>query len=370
MTQMTVSPQTHDNAKPAQERHVRHGLIEDWRDALGILLLLVVAAFFGALITRAWPSSDDASTGSGSELASRVANLEAKLAAAGGSALKDRVAKIEARITGVETALATSSAANNQENLALPAGTAKLVGDLGTRLTVLETKTATTPDDILSAKTSIETLSSTSAQITTHLDDIAGRLSKLESSDLLDLARRASLATAIANLTRAAQGSSPFKTEYDVVSALVPGDAHLTAIAPLAVKGLPTTGTLIAAFGSRADAALDAERLAKGKTWGTQLWANFSSLVSWRATGETEGNSSESRLARAELRLKAGDLEAAVKELSAIKSAARKPLASWLANAQARVKLETTLAALNTQAIEAITGSAGSSEPVPQLPAP
>lgn len=353
MTQMPVAPQT----------SVRHGLIEDWRDALGILLLLVVAAFFGALITRVWPVSDDTPASPNSEISSRLTALETK---PGASGLSQRIANLEARVTGFEKTLAASGVPNA---IATAAPDTRL-DEIVARLTVLETRTATTPDDILAAKTSIETLTAASTATTTRIDDVAVRLAKLESSDLLDLARRASLATAIANLTRAAQGSSPFKAEYDVVAALVPGDAHLAGIAPLAIKGIPTTGTLVSSFSTKADQAMDAEGLSKGKTWGQQLWANFAALVSWRTTGESEGNSSESRLARAELRLKSGDLEAAVKELNAIRGAARKPLASWLANAQARVTLEASLAALNTKAIQAITGPTDTSEPVPQLPAP
>jgi hypothetical protein len=202
------------------------------------------------------------------------------------------------------------------------------------------------------------------------MDNVATRLEKLESSDLLALARRASLASSIANLTRAAQGSSPFKTEYDVVAALLPGDARLQDISPYAPAGLPTVGTLISSFGTSADAAMDADNQSRGKTWWTRLWANFASLVSWRSTAEQEGNTTESRLARAGIRLKAGDLQAAVAELDAIKGAARKPIAAWLAKASSRVKVEATLAALNSEAIEAITGPTDSSEPVPQLPTP
>ena len=355
MTQMPVAPQT----------SVRHGLIEDWRDALGILLLLVVAAFFGALVTRVWPVSDDTPASPNSEISSRLTALETK---PGASGLSQRIANLEARVAGFEKTLPASGAPNATTS-ASPE-TAKRLDELVARLSVLETRTATTPADVSAAKTSIETLTAASTATTTRIDDVAVRLAKLESSDLLDLARRASLATAIANLTRAAQGSSPFKTEYDVVAALVPGDTHLASIAPLAIKGIPTTGTLVTTFSTRAEQAMDAEGLSKGKTWGQQLWANFAALVSWRATGESDGNSSESRLARAELRLKSGDLEAAVKELNAIKGAARKPLASWLANAQARVTLEASLAALNTKAIQAITGPTDTSEPVPQLPAP
>jgi hypothetical protein len=119
-----------------------------------------------------------------------------------------------------------------------------------------------------------------------------------------------------------------------------------------------------------ADAALDAESRQQGQGGFSQLWANFTSMVSWRSTAETEGSSTESRLARAEIRLKAGDLTAAVRDLSAIKGAARKPLSPWLQKAAARVKVEAALAQLNSSAIEAITGPKPDSEPVPQPPPP
>jgi hypothetical protein len=248
--------------------------------------------------------------------------------------------------------------------------TAKRLENISTRVVELETRTTGVPEAMTATKTSLEALTGTTTAVATRMDDVSTRLEKLESSDLLDLARRASLASAIANLTRAAQGSSPFRTEYDIVAALLPANQSLKDVASHAATGLPTTGTLITTFGNTADAALDAESRQQGQGGFSQLWANFTSMVSWRSTAETEGSSTESRLARAEIRLKAGDLTAAVRELSAIKGAARKQLAPWLQKASARVKVEAALAQLNSSAIEAITGPKPDGEPVPQLPAP
>lgn len=337
-------------ALPKPDRPVRSGLIEDWRDAVWVLLLLLVAAFSGALITRFWPASgDDAATG---DLAARVATLEASIAKDGRrdvATLKDRVAKLETRQKSIETALVTPGPAPAATT---PATTpVSATPDLRKEIAALTTR-------IAAAEAKTETL--------TALD---ARIAKLEGSDLLDLARRASLATAVANLMRAAQGSAPFKTEYDVVAAMMPGDARLAAIAPIAEKGLPTVGTLIGTFGNIADAARDAEEAAKGKTWWDKLWAHFTSLVSVRSVGETQGASTDARLARGEVRLKAGDLAAAVKELSSIGGVARDALASWLTQAKARVTLEASLAAVNGSAIAALTNDPNA-EPVPQLPPP
>jgi HPt (histidine-containing phosphotransfer) domain-containing protein len=56
------------------------------------------------------------------------------------------------------------------------------------------------------------------------------------------------------------------------------------------------------------------------------------------STAETDGSSTESRLARAEIRLKAGDLTAAVRELSAIKGAARSVGATRLGDVASEVQ--------------------------------
>jgi hypothetical protein len=306
--------------------------------------------------------------------------------------LKDRVAKLESRLTQTEAAMAAGAmgselAATAFKSLTPGAGptpgsavaappadpASKLIADLGTRLTALEAKTATTPDDVRAAKDAIGTLTANLTEVGGKIDGIAERLTKIESSDLLEMARRASLATAIANLSRAAQGSAPFKQEYDVAAALVQGDARVAAIAPLAARGVPTASTLIASFGNLADAALDAERIAKSEGWWSRIWANLMSLVSARTVGETDLNTNEGRLARAEVRLAAGDLSAAVKELNAIEGEAREPLKVWLGDAKARLDLEATLAELNTRAIEALaspTSAAAAADPVPQGPAP
>jgi len=371
MSELTALP-GNGAAKPPPERRVRHGLIEDWRDAVGILFLLLVAAVFGALLARFLPGGEDARE---IELEARVTALEsrAQKPASELDAVNDRIAKLDKRLATAEAAVSAgrlaseAAAAGANAALGAPATDRNLIDDLSARLTALETKT---PADIQSAKDGIASLTTGIADMSTRVDAFADRIAKLENSDLLVLARRASLATAIANLMRAAQGSAPFKTEYDVVAAIVPNDPVLAVIEPLAVKGLPTTGTLIATFGRAADAALDAETLAKGggSMW-SALWANFMATISARPLGETPVNSTAGRIARAETRMKAGDLAAAVRELNAIQGAARAPLAPWLAQASARVHLESALAKLNTQAVAALSAPA-STEPVPQLPTP
>jgi hypothetical protein len=390
MDETASSSPGNGSPRPA-ERRVRHGLIEDWRDAVGILLLLLVAAFFGAMITRYWPAGDEEVAQSPTDITARVAGIEARLAKEKGAdfvALKDRVAKLETRLRNAEIQITAGNVAGSLAATAFgavptpgtgpsPAGAVpvpqtalaanKALDDLGARLTALEAKIGTTPDDV-------KTLSTNVTDIGAKIDGFTARLAKIEDSDLLEMARRASFATAIANLTRAAQGSAPFKAEYDVVAAMAPNDTRIADIAPIAATGLPTASTLMASFIDVAYAVKNAERLANSNGWWAQLWANFMSLVSSRTVGETGDDTAEGRVARAEVRLKAGDLRAAVRELESVEGPASAPLKPWLAEASARIKLETELADLNTRAVEALqaptTTAADPAAPVPQMPEP
>lgn len=382
MNQLPVSPGT-DPSRERDTRVRRHGLIEDWRDALGILLLLFVAAFLGAVLSRFWPETDVQGDPEYATLDMRLSALEGKLANLAQSrdmtATRGKLDTLERRLGAIETSFAelgaapttgvtagTGPSAASQSLL----GTAKRVEAIATRLDGLEARTGALPDEMAAARKSLDTLASGATGLQSSVDDIATRIARLESSDILDLARRASLASAIANLTRASQVSAPFRTEYDIVAQLLPEDADLKAIARHAASGLPTTGTLISTFANAAAAALDAERAGKGTDTVSRLWGNVSGLVTWRSTADKAGSSTESRLARAEMKLKAGDLPAAVAELAAIRGPAAKPLAAWLQTAGARVKVEATLARLNARAIEAITARPAAATPAPTPPAP
>jgi len=375
MNQLQLPPGT-DATMPRTERRQRHGLIEDWRDALGIVLLLFVAAFLGAVLSRFWPETEVRGETEFADMETRLSAIEGKLANLSQSrdmtAARTRIDTLEKRLSTMEASFAALGEPASADKTA-PAtllATAKRVEAMAQRLTELETRTAPLPEDLAKAKSTLETLAAGSTGVQSSLNDLSTRMSKLEASDILDLARRASVASAVANLTRAAQGSSPFRTEYDVVAGLLPGNNNLHEIQRHAATGLPTTGTLISTFGNTATAALAAERNGKGTDGMSRLWSNVSGLVTWRSTSETAGSSTESRLARAEIRLKAGDLAAAVKELSAIRGSAARPLSTWLQKAQARVSVEATLAELNTQAINAIKSRPAGETPPTQTPAP
>lgn len=385
-----------DQASGKSGRPVRHGMIEDWRDALGILLMLFIAAVSGALIARFWPEPE--TTQGATELSDRLGALETRFSVVTSAnepdiaSLKTRVAALETRVKAAEAALGTGAPTIAAQTPASPtdvvtapvspstaqiSDAATAVAQINARLAALEGdkeahKTLGTKVDEVSAKVQTQGDQLIAlANLKTNLEALDARLAQIEQSDLMTMARRAALSASVANLMRATQGSGSFTAEYDAVAAMMPSDdPALTVAKKYAPSGLPTVGVLTATFDKAANAAMDAERSATGADWMTRLWANVMSLVTVRAVGEAQGDSTESRIARAELRLKAGDLRAAVAELQPITGAARTAFDDWYAQADARVKLETSLANLSTNAAAALAEPPRSSEPVPQLPVP
>ena len=85
--------------------------------------------------------------------------------------------------------------------------------------------------------------------------------------------------------------------------------------------------------------------------WVGRAWARLADLVSVRRTGEVEGAGNEARVARAEARLAAGDLAAAVAEVSALSGPGDEAAADWLARARARLAVDEALAVLSRHAL-------------------
>ncbi|MBU6155502.1 MAG: hypothetical protein KJS87_01100, partial [Alphaproteobacteria bacterium] len=163
-----MSPGT-DPARSRDQRLKRHGLIEDWRDALGILLLLFVAAFLGAVLSRFWPEADVQSEPDFANLDMRLTALEGKTAnlsqARDVTAARTKLDTLERRLAAIETSFAaigatpvptdtTGASAAASSLLA----TARRVEAMETRLTSLETRTRTLPDDMTAARSKIEAL--------------------------------------------------------------------------------------------------------------------------------------------------------------------------------------------------------------------
>jgi len=379
-------PETDESALDEPRARRGFGIFPD--GAIGIFFLLFLAAISGGLIAAYWPWVQGGSESSTTN--DRLTTLESRLgqiaaghapnvaAAAFGeeqknlSALKMRLDADEARLTAMEKASGeldssdlgalktdidkdaagiaqlNGRVAKLEQNPAMSQPSAQALaqlrkdldtrtqaqadagGRLGERVAALE-KTAPPADLAIRLD---------SFALKTGEDALEMRVAKLEGQNPSDVMRRAASLLALADLARASAGAEPFSVELSALRALEPSAPELADLSKYASLGAPTRAMLSERFSSQADSILAAERSGEARNWTQRLWANLANLVSIRRVGQPLGDSSESRVARAETDLHAGDLDRAVGEVTALKGAARNAATPWLAQAQARLAVD------------------------------
>ncbi len=193
-----------------------------------------------------------------------------------------------------------------------------------------------------------------------QFSDIEQRVVALETGNDAQVMRAASLAMAVANLSRAAAGSTPFVHELTVVQALAPDQPQLAALAAHAPTGLPTIAALRSEFPAFGRAAIRADRVAGATSWWESLLANLQSMITVRDIEETEGDTVTAIVSRIETLLVEGRLNDALLAAGSLSPAAQEAIAPWLNQARPRADLEAAIANLNADVLAAIAASGGS----------
>lgn len=182
-------------------------------------------------------------------------------------------------------------------------------------------------------------------------------------------AKRISYALGLREMERALGGSGPYAVELDTLSKLLDASEADPAIAQLrtyADTGVQTRAALEARFDPTAAAIVRADAasgVAPG--WAGRTYAFVTSLVMIRPLGERDGADAPSRVARAQLRLEEGDLDAAVRELDALDGPAAEAAAAWLNDARARLAAEQALAQLTATLTQKLNEAAGPAHAAP-----
>lgn len=192
-------------------------------------------------------------------------------------------------------------------------------------------------------------------------------------------------AVALAHLGTNLERGYPFEREYDDASAAFssnPGSlARLTPLRQWAESGIPTRSALREALETQGDDIVRAAILEGADTWWQAIVAHVKALVVSRPTpdgdipaaGTPDGDRAPAIVARAEARLRDGDVSAALSELSSLSGAAADTAQAWSAAARARISADETMAALedslrtSASAPRAMTPAA---QPEPMLSAP
>ncbi len=138
----------------------------------------------------------------------------------------------------------------------------------------------------------------------------------------------------------------PFAAELETVRKLGPDLPALQDLVPLSA-GVATPAILAARF-----APLPATLIAAGDAPVTDMWGRIQRwarrLITVRPVGEAAGSDPGAIAARAEMRLQAGDLDAALAEVRQLQGPAAEAAAEWRAEAERRLALERALTALDT----------------------
>jgi hypothetical protein len=182
---------------------------------------------------------------------------------------------------------------------------------------------------------------------------LAGRLDQLEGVQTRT-AESAAAALAASALMDAAQTSGPFPDAFSALAAVSPPSAELRALKHLADTGAPSRAALAAEFPDYAARAAGAAH-APGEGLLARIAAAFARVVVVRRVGDMGGNGVDALLARAELQVRDGDIDRALRTLDALSPAGREALAPWRVRAEQRAEIDRRVTGLRAQALEDLT---------------
>ena len=364
--------------------------------AVALAALAAALIALAAVLTQPWWSSRLGLSAPSPDVAGadRLAEAEQRL-----SALDGRLDRIDGTLDGLGaqlTALGDSLAAlGERDGTAAEPTLPPAIEALPERFGLLERQIADLADAMQQPPppapqtiTALAELRAQTEQLRTGLSEVREQLAvapqlreqiAAQEATATRRAETAALMLAAGQLRAALAGDQPFAEDLAALRDLAgdrPGFAE--TIEPLAARagsGIPTLAGLRETFPETARAVTQAgqsEKLAESlgtepdsQGWVDSTISRLSSLVTVRPVGDAvEGEGPAARVARAEARLDAGDLDAAVAELSSLTGAPAEGAADWLAQARARLaadaaaaKLQATLVRGLAQQAEAQNGS-------------
>lgn len=314
---------------------------------LGTVLILVVAFAFVLEMKQSHSSSSNVAVDQGDValLRARIASDEARLVVLekGGPGT---AATVKSALQQSQADLAElSTRVGKLESIPDPEALARL-DDLNKQLATLRSELDFRIGNLERAASQSD-LPQRMAAMTTAETSLDARVAKLEQSDPALTMRLAATELAFANLVRASGGSGPFATELQALRVLFPNTAEVAELSHISRRGAPTYLELRDSFPQVAAQALAAESSSHSRSWMGRLLGNIRNMIVIRRITVTEGNDSESILARAGARLDRADLAGTISELNALKGPARTTLQPWLNTTRARLAIERDVTALS-----------------------
>ncbi|MDA0652376.1 MAG: mitofilin family membrane protein [Proteobacteria bacterium] len=169
--------------------------------------------------------------------------------------------------------------------------------------------------------------------------------------------RRNALVLAVGQLREAGRGTAPFAAALQAVEALAESQETLVkpigALKPHAKTGVPDLIALRLHFSRIAGRIAHESFVPKGEGWIDRTLGRVSRIFTFRRTGPNAAASDDEngRVARAELRLAAGDLETAVTILEGLQEPGLTYAGPWLKEARARLDVDGAIKILFSEAL-------------------
>ena len=330
------------------------------------------------------------------DVSTRLAELQQQVTAlpkppADLSQLSDRIASLQGDVAALKSASAAAAAPLPAEIAGLPQRLADLevrvaelkpveLAGLTARIAALEQRPAGGPADAAALgqlKSDVTGFDARLKAAESAMAELAGLKQSLgqlaaASAKTGNANAGAGIALTVDELHRLIAGGKPFAPALEALAKLSAGDAALAGAmaSPLATlrahaeKGVATLAELQNGFPAVAEAisraaSAAADNARPNASFADRVLARLASLVTIRPVGEgTQGDDPTARLARAEARLGAGDIEGAAAELAALPAGAIAEAAKpWLDRAEARLEAEAALDKLQNAVIAALANA-------------
>ena len=166
-------------------------------------------------------------------------------------------------------------------------------------------------------------------------------------------------AIAAAGLKAAIDRGGSFANELETFATVAPASPELEQLKNLAASGVPSKAELSAEFGKAADSMLAAtQTIDPNAGLFARLTASAKSLVRSRPVGAVEGDTPDALVARMEIAVSKGDLDAALAEAEKLPDAARAAGIDYIGRLTARRDTD----ALVTKALTSALSAAGASK--------
>ncbi|HYD29858.1 MAG TPA: mitofilin family membrane protein [Azospirillaceae bacterium] len=210
----------------------------------------------------------------------------------------------------------------------------------------------------------VKALSQEVSAASAKANEVAGTLAQKTEAETAAQA----LVIAAANLRQALATSAPFQNELNAVNSLGAKDPEvaqaLEKVAPFAASGIPSEARLIERFEVVAPQVVQAARQDPNANWAEEALTRLQGLVSVRRQGgNVAGEDADATVARAEAKLKQGDLAGAVAELSGLSGPPADAAQPWLKDAQARLSARDASDTLAREAVALLSNAAGGAQP-------